>query len=54
MCETANCIEVKANAGYGDYMVLISSTLNGFELLVTRDEWTSFVAAVKAGQFDDV
>jgi len=52
MCDTANCIEVAA-IGEGT-VTLSSSNAPDDRLRVTREEWVAFVAAIKAGEFDNV
>lgn len=51
-CSFGDCVEVDIDA-YG-VLVRDSKDPNGPELSFTREEWTEFVAAVKAGEFDPV
>jgi hypothetical protein len=51
-CDTGSCVEA---AAVGTGMVAIRSSLAPLDKLrVTREEWTTFVASVKAGDFDTV
>lgn len=50
-CESSGCVEVaEVVAG----VELRSSRRPDVTVLVDRDEWVEFVAAVKAGDFDEV
>jgi hypothetical protein len=51
-CDTGSCVEA---AAVGTGTVAIRSSLAPLDKLrVTREEWTAFVASVKAGDFDTV
>ncbi len=45
-----NCVEVRSSGA--DIEVRDSKDAAGATLRFTRDEWTAFVAGVKAGEFD--
>ncbi|HEU5110005.1 MAG TPA: DUF397 domain-containing protein [Micromonosporaceae bacterium] len=51
-CDSAACVEV-AFVGGGGVAVRNSTTVGGAVLTFERDEWSSFVAGVRAGDFDD-
>lgn len=50
-CESSGCVEVAEAVGGVE---LRSSRRPDMILLVDTDEWVEFVAAVKAGDFDEV
>ena len=50
-CDSATCVEV-AFTGRGAVAVRDSKQLSGPTLTFTRDEWSSFVAGVREGDFD--
>lgn len=48
-CASSECVEVATHAG----RILIRDTKSDASPLVyTREEWESFVAGIKAGEFD--
>ena len=50
-CESGACIEVGA---VGDVALIRSSLDPGCVVAITRDEWQTFVTAVKDGDFDRI
>lgn len=48
-CESAACVEI---ADLGDDVALRNSTDPGRNVVFSREDWRSFVAGVRAGEFD--
>lgn len=46
-----NCVEVALNE-FGNRFVRDSKLDDSPELVFTKDEWSAFIAGVKAGEFD--
>lgn len=51
-CESAHCVEVKKSDAFTDMMVMRSSLRPEDTILVTSGEFSAFVQAVKAGEYD--
>ena len=47
-CHLGNCVKVST----ADSRVYVGSTQQNWVLSFTTDEWTAFLAGVKAGEFD--
>lgn len=50
-CAVGACVEV-AESSDGGFLVRDSKSEGGPVLRFTRDEWSAFVAGVRAGEFD--
>jgi hypothetical protein len=50
-CSANSCIEVR---GFADGRVGIRNTKNGFAIFNSTDEWVTFAAGVKAGDFNHI
>lgn len=48
-CESGACIEVEF---FDDKIFLWNNTEPIYKIAATREEWSAFVAGIKAGQFD--
>ncbi|MFP5068922.1 DUF397 domain-containing protein [Pseudonocardia nantongensis] len=49
-CLDGDCVAVAADAGGG---VVLKDTKGSGTLSFTADEWSAFLAGVRAGEFDD-
>lgn len=52
-CDSGACVEVKKSTVFSEMRMIRSSQRAGNIITVTEDEWQTFVAAVKAGEFDE-
>ena len=50
-CANSECVEV---AGHGWAVLVRQSQHPAEELMFYRPEWATFIAAVKAGEYDDL
>jgi len=52
-CETGGCIQAGHNPGSTNIWLRTGDGSGRF-IIATHDEWLTFLAAVKAGEFDDL